>query len=130
MSNETGNRVPDNGGVKISTDVIASIAGVAATEVEGVLAMSGGIKGLSDILGLKNLSKGIKVEVGDKDTAVDLNIIVEYGKNISDIAKSVQDNVKTSIENMTGLNVIEVNINVQAISMPKDEAHGSESKLK
>lgn len=130
MSNDIENKIPGNGGVRISTDVVASIAGVAATDVEGVLEMSGGIKGLSDILGLKNISKGIKVEVRDKDTAVDLSIIVEYGKNISDVAKKVQENVKTSIENMTGLKVIDVNINVQGISMPKEESQGPEAKLK
>lgn len=130
MSNEVINNNADDGGVKISTEVIASIAGVAATEVEGVVGMSGGIKGLGDMLGLKNISKGIKVEVGEKDTAIDLFIIVEYGKNISEIAKKVQSNVKTSIENMTGLNVIEVNVNVQGISMPKKTAEESDTKLK
>lgn len=124
------NNNSDDGGVKISTEVIASIAGVAATEVEGVVGMSGGIKGLSDMLGLKNISKGIKVEVGEKDTAIDLFIIVEYGKNISVIAKNVQNNVKTSIENMTGLNVIEVNVSVQGISMPKKSTEESESESK
>lgn len=131
MSKEIANNNLDEGTVKISTDVIASIAGVAATEVEGVVGMSGGVKGLSDILGLKNISKGIKVEVGEKDTSIDLFIIVEYGINISDIAKKVQQNVKSSIENMAGLNVIEVNVHVQGISMPKEEPTGeAESKLK
>ena len=119
MSNELINNNSNEGNVKISTEVIASIAGIAATEVEGVVGMSGGIKGLSDILGLKNISKGIKVDVGEKDTAIDLYIMVEYGKSISQIAKNVQENVKTSVENMTGLNIREVNVNVQGISMPK-----------
>lgn len=130
MSKELLNNNPDDGGVKISTEVIASIAAIAATEVEGVVGMGGGIKGLSDILGLKNISKGIKVEVGEKDTAIDLYIIVEYGISISEIAKKVQQNVKSSIENMTGLNVIEVNINVQGINMPKESTEVAESKFK
>lgn len=131
MSNELVNNNPDEGSVKISTDVIASIAGVAATEVEGVVGMSGGIKGLSDILGLKNISKGIKVEVGEKETSVDISIIVEYGLNISEIAAKVQENVKSSIENMTGLEVIQINVNVQGISIPKEyNAEEVESKLK
>lgn len=130
MTSEVINKNFDDGNVKISTEVIASIAGVAATEVEGVVGMSGGIKGLSDILGLKNISKGIKVEVGEKSTAIDLVIIVEYGKNISEIAKNVQQNIRTSIENMTGLDVIEVNVTIQGISMPKESAEEAESKLK
>lgn len=130
MTSEVINNNFDDGNVKISTEVIASIAGVAATEVEGVVGMSGGIKGLSDILGLKNISKGIKVEVGEKSTAIDLVIIVEYGKNISEIAKNVQQNIRTSIENMTGLDVIEVNVTIQGISMPKESAEEAESKLK
>lgn len=131
MSNELVNNNPDEGSVKISTEVIASIAGVAATEVEGVVGMSGGIKGLSDILGLKNISKGVKVEVGEKETSVDISIIVEYGLNISEVATKVQENVKSSIENMTGLEVIQVNVNVQGISMPKEaDTEVAESKLK
>lgn len=130
MTSEVINNNFDDGNVKISTEVIASIAGVAATEVEGVVGMSGGIKGLSDILGLKNISKGIKVEVGEKSTAIDLFIIVEYGKNISEIAKKVQKNIRTSIENMTGLDVIEVNVTIQGISMPKESSEETESKLK
>lgn len=120
MTKESINDKSNEGNVKISTEVIASIAGVASTEVEGVIGMAGGIKGLSDILGLKNISKGIKVELGENDTAIDLYIIVEYGKNIAQIAENVQVNVKTSVENMTGLNIREVNVNVQGINMPKD----------
>lgn len=130
MTSELINNNFDDGSVKISTEVIASIAGVAAGEVEGVVGMSGGIKGLSDILGLKNISKGIKVEVGEKSTAIDLFIIVEYGSNISEIAQNVQKNVRSSIENMTGLDIIEVNVTIQGISMPKESSEEAESKLK
>lgn len=130
MTSELINNNFDDGSVRISTEVIASIAGVAAGEVEGVVGMSGGIKGLSDILGLKNISKGIKVEVGEKSTAIDLFIIVEYGSNISEIAQNVQKNVRSSIENMTGLDIIEVNVTIQGISMPKESSEEAESKLK
>lgn len=107
----------DNSGIKISNDVVASIAGVAVSEVQGVYSMAGGIAGgISEVLsGKKNLSKGIKVEVGEKDTKIDVNIIVEYGVRIPDVAFEIQGRVKKAVETMTGLKVSEVNIHVQGI---------------
>ncbi len=107
--------------VKISEEVVAIIAGIAATEVNGVAGMSGGLAGeLSEILGRKNMSKGVKVEVGEKEAAIDLYIIVEYGARIPDVAWEIQEKVKTTVENMTGLKVIEVNIHVQGVNIEKD----------
>ncbi|HAE91439.1 MAG TPA: Asp23/Gls24 family envelope stress response protein, partial [Tissierella sp.] len=104
----------EHGTVKISDDVVAIIAGVAATEVDGVAGMSGGITGgITEMLGMKNLSKGVKVEVGDKEAAIDLYIIVEYGSKISELGEKVQENVKNTVETMTGLNIVEVNVNIQ-----------------
>lgn len=109
------------GNVKISDDVIAIIAGVAATEVKGVIGMSGGITGgITELLGMKNMSKGVKVELINDQAKVDLFIIVEFGSNIAQVGKDVQDNVKASIENMTALNVFEVNVYVQGVSLPKE----------
>lgn len=107
----------DNTGIKISNDVVASIAGVAVSEVPGVYSMAGGIAGgISEVLsGKKNLSKGIKVEVGEKDTKIDVNIIVEYGVRIPDVAFEIQGRVKKAVETMTGLKVSGVNIHVQGI---------------
>lgn len=107
----------DNSGIKISNDVVASIAGVAVSEVQGVYSMAGGIAGgISEVLsGKKNLSKGIKVEVGERDTKIDVNIIVEYGVRIPDVAFEIQGRVKKAVETMTGLKVSEVNIHVQGI---------------
>lgn len=122
MDNITNINAKNTSSVKISEDVVAIIAGVAATEVPGVAGMSGGIAGgIAEMLGRKNLSKGVKVEVGDKEAAVDLFIIVEYGSRIPDVAWEVQEKVKKNIESMTGLNVIEVNIHIQGVNIIKDD---------
>lgn len=111
----------DMGNIKISDEVVAIIAGIAAMEVPGVAGMSGGIAGgIAEMLGRKNLSKGVKVEVGEREAAVDLYIIVEYGCRIPDISWEIQEKVKKAIETMTGLNVIEVNIHVQGVNIEKE----------
>lgn len=107
-----------NTNIKIADDVIAVIAGVAVSEVPGVAEMSGGFAGgISEVLsGKKNLSKGIKVESGEKETKIDVNIIVEYGTRIPDVAFEIQNKVKNAVENMTGLKVVEVNVHIQGVS--------------
>lgn len=108
-------------GIKISEDVVAIIAGMAASEVKGVSSMNGGfVGGISEILGKKNFAKGVKVQVGEKEATIDLFITVEYGCRIPDIAWEIQNNVKSAVENMTGLKVVEVNIHVQGVNLPKD----------
>lgn len=102
--------------IKISNDVVASIAGVAVSEVPGVYGMAGGI---TEIFGKKGLTKGIKVEVGEKETKIDVNIIVEYGARIPDVAFDIQNRVKKAVETMTGLNVSSVNIHIQGINIPE-----------
>jgi len=106
-------------GIKISNDVVASIAGIAISEVPGVFGMAGGLAGgISEVFsGKRNLSKGIKVEVGEKETKIDVNIIVEYGVRIPDVAFEIQNRVKKAIETMTGLKVSSININVQGINI-------------
>ena len=110
--------INESEGIKISNDVVAVIAGVAVSEVPGVFAMSGGIAGgISEVLkGKKNLAKGIKVEATDKDAKIDVNIIVEYGSRIPDVAFEIQNRVKKAVENMTGLKVLEVNVNIQGVN--------------
>ncbi|MFA5576994.1 MAG: Asp23/Gls24 family envelope stress response protein [Tissierellaceae bacterium] len=121
----------DHGSVRISNDVVAIIAGVAATEIEGVAGMSGGITGgIVEMLGMKNLSKGVKVEVGDKEAAIDIFIIVEYGSNISELGQKVQENVKKSVETMTGLEVVEVNVNIQGVNISKENKIEVEPRVK
>ena len=108
----------ENEGIQISNDVVAVISGVAVSEVPGVAGMAGGFAGgISEVLsGKKNLAKGIKVEVLEKETKIDVNIIVEYGVRIPDVAFEIQNRVKKAVENMTGLNVEEVNVHVQGVN--------------
>ncbi len=111
----------ETGTIRIADEVVGIIAGLAATEVEGVAGMSGGlVGGIAEILGKKNLSKGVKVEVGEREAAVDLFIIVEYGVRIPEVALKVQENVKRGIESMTGLDVVEVNIHVQGVGFASE----------
>ena len=115
--------------IEISDDVVAVISGMAASEVQGVAEMAGGIAGgISEVLsGKKNLAKGIKVEILDnKETRIDVNIIVEYGARIPDVAFEIQKRVKKSVENMTGLNVLEVNVHVQGVSTVQVEEKKNE----
>ncbi|SDY48408.1 Uncharacterized conserved protein YloU, alkaline shock protein (Asp23) family [Proteiniborus ethanoligenes] len=124
MSNNKGNidEIADYGQIKISDEVVGIIASLAATEVKGVAGMSGGIAGgLSEILGRKNFSKGVKVEVENKEAIVSLYIIVEYGAKIPEVAWNIQESVKSAIETMTGLNVVEVNINIQGVNIEKEQ---------
>ena len=117
------------GTVKIANEVVAIIAGLAATEIDGVAGMSGGMTAdFTEMLGMKNLSKGVKVEVGEKEAAIDIFIIVKYGSEISQVASTVQRNVKETVETMTGLNVIEVNVNVQGVNIPKEPKEPKEPK--
>ena len=104
------------GTIEIAPEVIEVIAGLATVEVDGVAGMSGGISsGIGELLGRKNLSKGVKVEVGQREAAVDVSIIVQYGRRIPEISAEIQRNVKRSIETMTGLSVVEVNVHIHDV---------------
>jgi uncharacterized alkaline shock family protein YloU len=106
----------DIGTIQIAPEVIEVIAGLATVEVQGVAGMSGGfVGGIAELLGRKNLSKGVKVEVGQREAAVDVSIIVEFGNRIPDVASDIQRSVKRSIETMTGLNVVEVNVHIHDV---------------
>ena len=108
----------NNNNVIISEDVIAKVASIAATDVKGVASMYGNItNGLVAKLGMKNLSKGIFVEVLDDEIKVDVALNIAYGYAIPDISTKVQEKVKSSIENMTGLNVAIVNVRVASVDM-------------
>ncbi|EOD01733.1 Asp23/Gls24 family envelope stress response protein [Caldisalinibacter kiritimatiensis] len=110
------------GQIKIADEVVGIISGLAATEVKGVAGMSGGIAGgIAEMLGRKNLSKGVKVEVGEKEAAIDLYIVVEYGAKIPEVSWEIQERVKNAVETMTGLNVVEVNIHIQGVNIEKEE---------
>lgn len=122
--NRTTHTIHDDGKVgevQIADDVVAIIAGLAATEVEGVAAMYGNItKELISKLGMKNLSKGVKVVVSEDGVDVDLALNIKYGYNIKDVSTKVQDKVKNAIENMTGLVVESVNIRIANISIEQN----------
>ena len=122
----------ENEGIKISDDVVAVIAGVAVSEVNGVAGMAGGFAGgISEVFsGKKNLAKGIKVEVSENIAKIDVNIIVEYGTRIPDIAFEIQNRVKKSVEAMTGLRVLEVNIHVQGVNANISEENKQETEKK
>ena len=121
MSEDVENKETEVNGIKISEDVVSTIAGVAASEVAGVAGMSGGlVGGLSEMLGKKNFSKGIKVDVDNNTTTIEIYIIVEYGVRIPDVAWEIQHKVKTAVEDMTGLKVEKVNIHVQGVKIEKE----------
>ena len=105
-----------NGTVRIADEVVSIIAGIAATDIKGVAGMSGGIAGgFAEMLGKKNLAKGVKVNVGETEATIDLYIIVEYGFKIPEVTEQIQLAVKQNVETMTGLNVLEINVNVQGV---------------
>ena len=107
----------DLGEVQISNDVLAVISAMAAMEVDGVVAMAGNITAeLVSKLGMKKLSKGVRVDVVDNTVMVDLSIILRINENIVTISKKVQDKVKTTVENMTGMVVAIVNVNIASVA--------------
>lgn len=121
MENRSTHKVYEKdmiGEVQIADEVVAIIAGLAATEVEGVSSMAGNITNeLVGKLGMKILSKGVKVVVTEEDVSVDLSLNIAYNYNIPDVCERVQDRVKSAIENMTGLNVLDVNIRIAGVDM-------------
>ena len=118
------------GTIRIADEVVSIIAGLAATEIDGIAGMSGGlVGGIAEMLGRKNFSKGVKVEVGEREAAIDLYIIVKYGVRIPDVALAAQENIKQAIENMTGLSVVEVNVHVQGVNFPEEEEKIEEARV-
>lgn len=116
--------------IQIADDVVAVIAGKAVSEVSGVAGMSGGFAGgITEVLsGKKNLSKGIKVDITDKEAKIDVNIIVEYGVRIPDVAFEIQNRVKKTVEAMTGLNVSSVNVHVQGVKTTEEREEQQETE--
>ena len=110
-------------GIQIADDVVAIIAGKAVSEVSGVAGMAGGFAGgITEVLsGKKNLTKGIKVDINEKEAKIDVNIIVEYGVRIPDVAFEIQNRVKKAVETMTGLKVLSVNVHVQGVNTVEEK---------
>jgi uncharacterized alkaline shock family protein YloU len=122
----------DLGTIQIAPEVIEIITGLATVEVQGVAGMSGGfVGGIAELLGRKNLSKGVKVEVGQKEATIEVSIIIEYGARIPDVAHQIQRSVKIAIETMTGIVVKEVNVQIHDVHFnaitkkSQDEDHHS-----
>ncbi len=118
-----------DGNVKISVEVLATIAGIAAEEIKGVAEMySSFAGGIAEMLGAKkNPAKGVKVEIQDETVTVDLYIIVDYGVKIPDISWEIQENVKNNIETMTGMSVEKVNIHVEGVSFANQKVKEEKS---
>jgi len=117
------------GTVSFATEVVATIAGLAANEVEGVASMTSSNSALADILTRKssrNYTKGVKVDIDDNRVAVDVTIVVEYGSPVPDVARSIQENVKKAIETMSGLGVRNVDVHVQGVSFERENKAAAE----
>ncbi|MEO3947559.1 Asp23/Gls24 family envelope stress response protein [Gorillibacterium sp. CAU 1737] len=114
--------VEQTGFIRISDDVVSTIAGMAAIDTPGISAMSGGMsEGLAKRLSGKNVQKGVSVEVGQLEAAIDLKVIVQYGWRFHEVCRNLQLNVREAVENMTGLRVVEVNVKVEGVSMKERE---------
>lgn len=116
MSEET-----ESGLVRISDDVVSTIAGLAALDTPGIAAMSGGLsEGWAKRLSGKNVQRGVTVEVGQLEAAIDLRVVVLYGSKIQTVCRELQENVREAVENMTGLNVVEVNVKVEGVAFKEE----------
>ena len=113
-------RMLDGGSVRIHNEVVAIIAGIAACEVEGIAGMGGGFS-LAEVFGKKSMNKGVRVEVAQGEAAIDIFVIIEYGRSIPETAPLVQQNVKRQVESMTGLSVVEVNVIVEGVQVKREE---------
>ena len=112
----------ENGSIQISEDVVASVTGMAVLEVEGVCGLSSSIgTDIAEMLGMKTLSKGVRLSTTETGALrIDCDVVSKFGQNIFELAKNVQENVKSSVESVTGLRVAEVNVTVCGIALPKD----------
>lgn len=112
----------EGGKIIFAPDVIATISTLAATEVDGVESMSGTVvDGITGILSKKSLTKGVRVDLSEQGAAIDLSVMIRYGYKIHEVAANIQKKVKSTLETMTGLNVIAINVMVASISFEKPE---------
>ncbi|MDU7115070.1 MAG: Asp23/Gls24 family envelope stress response protein [Peptoniphilus harei] len=111
-----------DGKVKISEDVIATVASVAAERVDGIVKVGSNFKSqVTDILNTKNFNRGVKVNIGERETIVDVYVTIEYGIKIVEVSEKVQAQVKEAIENMTDFDVVEVNVHISGIAVKNSE---------
>ena len=117
------------GSIRISDSIVAKVAGLTAGEVEGIAGMKGNVgSGITEAFSRKNISRGVKVEVSEKEALINLYVVVDYGVFITDVASAVQQKVKDAVENFTGLIVKEVNVFVQGIQLPPTETEEKKKK--
>jgi len=132
-ANAEVSKVESEGGrIVFADEVVATIAALAVSDVEGVSAMTGGmVEGITEMLGKKNLTKGVKVEVGQEEAAVDVSVSIKYGYKIKEVCEKIQAAVKSAIETMTGLRVVETNVFVQSVVFePGEQAVARNGKRK
>ena len=116
------------GAITVADEVVAITAGLAAAEVEGVASMSGGIaSGIAERIGSKNLTRGVKVDAGEEEAAIDIYVIISYGYRIPQVSKTIQEEVRKAIEATIGLKVTQVNVHVQGINLPTPEGEEEEA---
>lgn len=117
------------GKIAIAPEVIEMLTGLAAGEIEGVVHMNGGfVGGIVEKLGRKNIGKGVKVEIGENHAVIDVSIIVNYGVSIPRVASDLQDHVKNTVQNLTGLDVLEVNVHVIGVEVDREQSIKAEEK--
>ena len=113
--------IQENGSIHISEEVIASIAALAASEVEGVCGLSANFgSDIAELIGKKNLGRGVKITISGDTVAIDCYVVALFGYSVIDIAKNVQERVTTAVESMTGATVSGVNVDICGITLPKE----------
>ena len=128
---EISKKESEGGRIIFADEVVATIASLAVSDVEGVSALNGGmVEGISEMLGKKNLTKGVKVEVGQEEAAIDVSVHILYGYKIKEVCEKIQAAVKSAIETMTGLRVVEINVFVQSVVFEAGEGSNRTVKRK
>ena len=133
-STEVSKVEAEGGRIIFADEVVATIAALAVSDVDGVSALSGGVvEGITEMLGKKNVTKGVKVEVGAEEAAVDVSVSIKYGYKIKEVCEKIQQAIKSAIETMTGLRVVEINVFVQSVvfePVEKEDTRNAKRKEK
>ena len=133
-STEVSKVEAEGGRIIFADEVVATIAALAVADVDGVSALSGGVvEGITEMLGKKNVTKGVKVEVGAEEAAVDVSVSIKYGYKIKEVCEKIQQAIKSAIETMTGLRVVEINVFVQSVvfePVEKEDTRSAKRKEK
>jgi uncharacterized alkaline shock family protein YloU len=118
----TDHSITELGSIQIAPEVLEIIAGLASIEIDGVAEMSGGIVGgISELLGLKSLTRGVKVQIGTNETIIEVSIVIEYGYRIPDVCRQIQQSVQQAIFSMTGIHVSAIHIHIESVHFNEDQ---------